>query len=208
MTPVALPATVLRTAGRLAVGFLLGLVLWLAFSSAYERMLAGGAESILRLTEWPAVTRLEAGRGEILVSRSDLPPAAPRPGLPAADLHFNFVLLVALFALARRPWRGDWVASFLLAAVLLWIVHLGALVFQVRSVYATRFGDWSAAHYGAVARNVWATGFHFYQIAGRFAAPLAIWWPFARIDQSLRSEAPERTRPRRRAGGGSLRIVK
>jgi hypothetical protein len=208
VTPVVLPATLLRTTGRLAAGFLLGLLLWLAFSSGYERMLAGGAESILRLTESPAVTRLEARGGEILVNRSDFPPAAPRPGLPAADLHFNFVLLVALFALARRPWRGDWLASFLLAGVLLWVVHLGALVFQVRSVYATRLGGWSAAHYGPVARNFWATGFHFYQVAGRFAAPFALWWPFARIDQSSQTEAPERTRPRRRAGSRPLRIVK
>jgi len=206
--PVALPKTAWRTAGRLAAGFLLGLLLWLAFRSGYERMLAGGAESILRLTESPAVTRLEASGGEILVNRSDFPPSAPRPGLPAADLHFNFVLLVALFALARRPWRGDWVASFLLASILLWVVHLTALVFQVRALYATRLGEWSAVHYGAVARNFWATGFHFYQVAGRFAAPFALWWPFARVDQASQAAAPEKTRPRRRAGGGSLRIVK
>ncbi len=208
MSAVDLPPTTLRTAGRLAVGFVVGLLPWLAFSPAYERMLAGGAERILRLTEWPAVTHLEASRGEIIVDRQDFPPAAPRPGLPAADLHFNFVLLVALFALAARPWRGEWVASFLLAAILLWLVHLAALVFQVRSVYATKLGPWSAAHYGALARNLWAGGFHFYQIAGRFAAPFAIWWPFARIDRSARTEAPGRVKPRRRAGGGPLRIVK
>ena len=35
---------------------------------------------------------------------------------------------------------------------------------------------WSDAHYGPVARNIWAGGFHFYQIAGRFAAPFTLWW--------------------------------
>jgi hypothetical protein len=49
-------------------------------------------------------------------------------------------------------------------------------VFQVRSVYATALGAWSAAHYGSAARNFWTGGFHFYEVAGRFAAPFAIWW--------------------------------
>jgi hypothetical protein len=198
--------TALRTASRLAAGFVTGLLLWIALFPAYERALAATAERLIRLTEWPAVTRLEARPGEILIERQDFPPAAPRPGMPAADLHFNFVLLVALFALADRPWRGEWIARFLLASLLLWLVHLTAVVFEVRSIYATRLGPWSAAHYGAFARNVWAGGFHFYQIAGRFAAPFALWWPFARLDWTARTRpATRRGRPLRkgrREGGG------
>jgi hypothetical protein len=63
---------------------------------------------------------------------------------------------------------------------MLWAVHVAALVFQVESVYATRLGPWSEAHYGSVARNLWAGGFHFYQIAGRFAVPFVLWWWFGR----------------------------
>jgi hypothetical protein len=181
-----------RAAIRLLLGFLIGLAFWFLFAASYERAVAPAAEFLLRLGEHPAVTRLEAPGKEFLVNRTDFPPGAPHPGLPSPDLHFNFVLLAALFALRPRPWKQDNVIRFLLAALCLYVVHVVFLVFEVESLYATRWtsgspafgamGDWSAAHYGAFARNFWATGFHFYQIAGRFAAPFAIWWFFGRPD--------------------------
>ncbi len=158
---------------RGAIGFAVGLGLWLALAPPYERALAGAAETILRIGERPAVTRLEAKSGEIIVERGDFPPAAPRPGLPAADLHFNFVILAALFALVPpfRPGRAA------IGAAILFAVHVFALCCQVESLYATRLGPWSEAHYGTFSRNFWASAFHVYQIAVRFAAPFAIWWP-------------------------------
>jgi hypothetical protein len=200
------PSNALWMAGRLAAGFLVGLILWTALSRPYERTLSAGAEALLRLTESPAVTHLTANPGEILIDRPDFPPAAPRPGLPAADLHFNFVLLVALFALGKKPWRDKSIAQLLLAAVLLWLVHVAALIFEVRSVYATRLGDWSTAHYGAITRNFWAGGFHFYQIAGRFAAPFAIWWPFSKRDRTD-AGGMSRSISGRRSEEDALRIV-
>ena len=188
-----------RALFRLLVGFLLALGVWLLFSSTYERAVAPAAEFLIRLAERPAVTRLEAPGGEFVVNRSDFPPGAPHPGLPAPDLHFNFVLLVAFFALHPRPWRGDRVARLLLALFCLYLVQVLFLVFQVQSVYATSLGPWSAAHYSAVARNFWAAGFHFYQIAGRFAAPFAIWWFFGRAEPAVaeRSPGPRRRKKRR-----------
>ena len=165
-------AAALRAAG----GFVAALVVWLVFSTPYERTLAGAAELVIRAFERPAATSLEAGQGEIRVNRNDFPPTSARPGLPAADIHFNFVLLGALFALSPHPLRPKAFGRFWIAAALLWVTHVVALVFQVESVYALRLGPWSEAHYGAVARNFWAAGFHFYQIAGRFAAPFALWW--------------------------------
>jgi hypothetical protein len=152
-----------------------------------------GAEILLRTFESPAVTRLAASDGEIRVDRSDFPPGSPRPGLPAADLHFNFVLLVALFALAPHPLRPRPFLRLWAAAGVLWVVHVVALVFQVESVYATSLGPWSEAHYGAVGRNFWAGGFHFYQIAGRFAIPFVLWWWFGRPTL----EAPDTRKPKR-----------
>jgi len=166
-----------RVGWRILGGFLAGLALWLALSRPYERVLATGAEFLIRAFESPATTRLEARPGEFVVTRSDWPPASPSPGLPADDLHFNFVLLVALFAAGDKIWRSGRVAAFGVACGVLFLVHLTALVFEVHAVYATRLGAWSQTHYGPVARNFWAAGYHFYVIAGRFAAPFAIWWP-------------------------------
>jgi len=161
---------------RLGLGFTIGLAFWLVFAAPYERALARVGQAAINLFESPAVTRLSASGGEVRVDRSDFPPSSPRPGLPAADLHFNFVLLAALFALGRHPLSPRPFARFWVAAAALTLVHLAALVFQVEDLYATRLGPWSEEHYGAFARNVWAGGFHFYLIAGRFAAPFALWW--------------------------------
>ncbi len=165
-----------RATLRAAGGFALALAVWFVFAAPYERTLAGAAELVLRVFEHPSVTALTAADGEIRVERTDFPPESPRPGLPAADTHFNFVLLGALFALAPHPFRAANFGRFWIAAALLWGVHVIALVFEIQSVYATRLGPWSTEHYGAVARNFWAGGFHFYQIVGRFAAPFILWW--------------------------------
>lgn len=184
-----------RAVIRLLIGFLVGLAVFYLFSAAYERAVAPSAELLLRLGERPAVTRLEAPGENFVVIRTDFPPGRTIL-LPAADLHFNFVLLLALFALNPHPLKQGRAVRFLLAALTLFLVHIIFLIFQVESYYATRYGEWSAAHYGVFARNFWAGGFHFYQIAGRFAAPFAIWWLFGRSEPE---PAPEAARgPRRK----------
>jgi hypothetical protein len=185
-----------RAALRLVLGFLAAVGFWFVFSAPYERALAAGGQALLGLFERPSVTRLSAHPGEIRIDRRDFPPGSPRPGLPAADLHFNFVLLAALFALSPRPARGANVARFLIACAALFLGHLVALVFQVQGIYARNLGEWSRAHYGALARNFWAGGFHFYQIAGRFALPFGLWWMLGREPKGEGEEKGKRRRKR------------
>jgi len=188
-----------RAALRGVVGFLAALAFWFGFSRSYERGLAAGGELLLNVFESPDVTRLDASGTEILVDRRDFPPGSARPGLPAPDIHFNFVLLATLFALDPRPLSGRHLARFLAAAAALWLLHVAALAFQVQFVYATNLGPWSDAHYGAVARNFWAAGWHFYQIAGRFAAPFALWWLLGRREEEEESsESRRRGRKKKR----------
>jgi hypothetical protein len=193
-----------RAALRVLLTFLVALVFWSLFSRTYERVLAATAETLLRAFESPDVTRLTAVDGTFRVERRDFPPGSPRPGLPAADLHFNFVLLVSLFALDPRPWEGGRVTRLLAGTLALFLVHVIALILQVQSVYATALGPWSHARYGAFARNVWGGAFHFYQIAGRFAAPFAIWWPLRRAERREETDSPRRAtrggRRKRRKG--------
>jgi hypothetical protein len=187
-----------RAALRGLVGFLLALAFWFGFSRAYEKTLAVGSETLSNVFESPDVTRLDATGGEILLDRRDFPPGSARPGLSGPDIHFNFVLLVALFALDPRPLSGAHVARFLAAAAALWLIHVLALFFQVHSVYATSLGAWSLANYGRAARNFWAAGWHFYLIAGRFAAPFALWWFFGRREEeAVLEKAPARKRRRK-----------
>jgi hypothetical protein len=170
---------------RGVVGFLLAIAFWFGFSRAYERGLAAGAQLVTNVFELPDVTRLRTEGSQILVDRRDFPPGSARPSLPAPDIHFNFVLMAALFAMDPRPLRGVHVGRFLLATASLFAVHVLALVFQVQSVYATSLGAWSDANYGDFSANVWAAGWHFYLIAGRFAAPFALWWLFGRREEDV-----------------------
>ncbi len=187
-----------RAALRGLVGFLLALAFWFGFSRAYETTLAAGGETVSNIFESPDVTRLDAKGGEILLDRRDFPPRSARPGLSGPDIHFNFVLLVALFALDPRPFRGAHIARFLAAAAALWLIHVIALVFQVHSVYATALGAWSLANYGPAARNFWAAGWHFYLIAGRFAAPFALWWLLGRREEEAALEKSPARKKRRK----------
>jgi hypothetical protein len=48
---------------------------------------------------------------------------------------------------------------------------------------------------------VWAAGWHFYLIAGRFAAPFALWWSFGKREgASESSDKPRRAGKKKRRG--------
>jgi hypothetical protein len=168
-----------RTLLRALAGFVAGGLVWYGLAQPYHALLAWPAEKLIRLFETPAVTRLSASGGEVIVNREDFPDSSERPGLPAHDLDFNIAILTALFATARRPFSDRSMKATAIAALLLAAVHLAALIFKVESLYALDLGEWSRAHYGAVARNFWGGGTHFYRIAGMFAAPFALWWALA-----------------------------
>jgi hypothetical protein len=169
-----------RPLASAAAGFLAGAALWFGAAEPYHRTLAAPAQALIRIFESPGVTRLRAENREVIVDREDFPPSSPRPGIPAQDLDFNVAILTALFATARRPFADRSLRKVGFALALLWATHVVALIFAVESLYATELGPWSAAHYGALARNFWATGHHFYRIAGMFAIPFALWWALAR----------------------------
>ena len=129
---------------------------------------------------------LGSGGGEIRVERSDFPPASPRPGLPAADLHFNFVLLAALFALESAASRAAALCPVLARRrrALPHPRHGARLPGRSALCDAARPLERGALRNRRPER-VGARGFHFYQIAGRFAAPFALWWGFSESRDAL-----------------------
>jgi hypothetical protein len=161
-----------------AVGFFVGLALWLALSSPYASLMASLSEPLIRITEKPAVTRLIPRETELTIDRSDFPRGAPRPGLALRDLTFNIILLTTLFAVNRKPLADRNVLGLLYASLALVVVHVAAVVANVQSIYALRLGPWSARNYGAVARNFWGGGAHFYTVIGVFGAAFVLWWLF------------------------------
>jgi len=168
----------LATIARTILGLLLGLALWWGLNEPYNRFLAAVTEPLLRVAE-PA-TRLIPVDGEMTIDRTDFGSGSPRPALATSQLTVNFILLVALFAMNRKPLSTANVSAFLLASCILVVVHIAAIITNVESIYALRLGPWSERHYGAFARNFWGAAAHFYTLVGSFAAAFALWWVLSR----------------------------
>ena len=115
-----------------------------------------------------------------MVDRADFPSSSDRPALPADDLTFDVILLLTLAATTKGLFRDRAMKGVVISFLALFVLHVAALVAAVESFYATQLGAWSAATYGAFARNAWATASHFWRLAGCFAAPFVLWWAFIR----------------------------
>jgi hypothetical protein len=155
--------------------------LWALATPAYNAVLLRTGETVLNLFETPDVTDLLLRQGghDAYVARRDFPPArALVAPFRVTDLHFHLVLLGTLFlAVPGVPWRerGRNLAWALLAAVAFDVLLLCVFV---QSVYATRLGAWSLAHYGPLARNAWGMAEHLLDLPVKLALPFALWVGF------------------------------
>jgi hypothetical protein len=161
---------------RGAVGFILGLTIWVGFTPLYNLPVAGAAEWLIRASERRPVTRFQMKGREVLVLRADVPPGSSRPGIPLYDLTFNFILLTTLFAANERSWGDRNIRAFVLSAVIMFPLHVLALIAWVKDLYASSFGPISAREYGETARFFWGLAVIFYRLVGQFALPLMTWW--------------------------------
>jgi hypothetical protein len=207
------PPLTRQTLLRGAAGFALSLGLWWAATPGYDGFLAAVAEPILRLLESPPATRLSTEDRRIIVDRSDFPADSPRPALPADNLTFNVVLLGTLAATTRGVFSDRGIKRLAVASGILVAGHVASLVCAVKSIYALQLGEWSTAHYGPVARNLWATAAHFDRFVGSLALAFLLWWmlvrpageakgePGGRGASSGRSDSSRGSRPASRRRG-------
>ena len=166
------------------------LLLWIAVTPFYNRVLRESAESAVRLTERPAVTHLYPApksdarpRQEInylVIMRDDY--RSPAKGflysVRTSDLHFPFVYLWAMFmAVPGVPW-GTRLARTGWASLILVFFHVVLLVFWVKFAYATQLGPWSQEHYGALGQTFWGLGKHLLDLPFKFGLPLILWAGF------------------------------
>jgi hypothetical protein len=185
-------------------------LLWIAITPFYNRFLMESAETLVRLTERPAVTHLyPAPKSEtrarqpvhyLVIMRDDH--QAPAKGflysVRTTDLHFPFVYLWALFmAVPGVPWatrlaRCGW------ATLIHVFFHVVLLVFWVKFAYATQLGDWSLAHYDVFGQTFWGLGKHVLDLPFKFGLPLILWAGFY-FDWLTGEPAALPARARRRA---------
>ena len=150
---------------------------WMAVTPYYNLFLAHAGERASRLTERPAVTRVDLSqRHEAVVSRTDTRAGGRLPyRLRLTDVHFPLVLLVALFlAVPDVSWRVR-LANLGYALLVAALFHVLDVFFWVKFIYATQLGDWSLREHGGFARNFWGMGKHLLDLPVKLALPLLLW---------------------------------
>ena len=143
-----------------------------------NRFLTRATQNLIRLVEFPSVTRLAfQPPHDFLVTRTDVP--RPKAGylyrVRVTDAHFPLIMLGAFFlAVPGVGWRGrlEPLGWALLISV---FFHLLLLFCWVKFVYATQLGSWTADHYGTFGRNFWGMSKHLLDLPFKFAMPLILW---------------------------------
>ena len=168
-----------------AIWLVPSVLLWIAITPFYNRFLRESAETMVRLTERPAVSHLyPAPKSEerknqeihyLVITRDD---HTAKKGflysVRTTDLHFPMVYLWAMFMavpgvpLKTRLARTGW------ATLIQVFFHVILLVFWVKFAYATQLGEWSAEHYGAFGQTFWGLGKHLLDLPFKFGLPLIL----------------------------------
>jgi len=103
----------LSRAARFIAGFVVATLLWLWISPLLARGMAATTEPLLQLDARFRDAQLSASESMVSV---DAPHGTfPQTKYPADQLTFNLILLVALFASNRRPWRDRNIIAFLIS---------------------------------------------------------------------------------------------
>lgn len=192
-----MPQAAWRVALRGLAGFAAGLVIWILLSPLYDRVVAFGAEKLLRTFERPAVTHLRVAEDNyVTVDRSDFDPRSKRPTISVRDLSFNFLLLTALFAISLRPFSDRNIGGFLVASVVMTFTHIAAAAAEVMSIYVAKLGPWSRAHNSDFERNLWGVASHSYRLVLMYAIAFALWWIFR--DPAASAPAPASKKRKKR----------
>ena len=170
---------------NVAIWLVPSVLLWIAITPFYNRFLRESAETMVRLTERPAVSHLYAApKSEkvknqeihyLVITRDD---HTAKKGflysVRTTDLHFPMVYLWAMFmAVPGVPWttrlaRTGW------ATLIQVFFHVILLVFWVKFAYSTQLGAWSETHYGLYGQTFWGLGKHLLDLPFKFGLPLIL----------------------------------
>jgi len=158
---------------RFLAGLAIGVWIWWAATPAYNRLLAPATQLLLHADRRLAAAELLPQERNVFVTSSTPLPTAT---MPADQITYNIILLLALFASNDRPWRLANVRGLAIALVILFVSHCVGLLISIESTYAVRQGAWSEQHYGDAAANFWLTIELVFRIVGMFGVVFASWW--------------------------------
>jgi hypothetical protein len=158
---------------RFLAGLALGVWIWWAATPAYNYVLAPATQLLLHADRRLADAVLVPQERKIFITSATPLPTAT---MPADQLTYNIILLLALFASNERTWRFANLRGLAIALVILFVSHCIGLVISIESTYAVRQGPWSDQHYGDAAANFWLTAEIVFRIVGMFGVVFASWW--------------------------------
>lgn len=154
-------------------GLAVGVWIWWAATPAYNHLLAPATQLLLHADRRLAAAQILPQERKLFVTSSTPLPVAT---IPADQLTYNIILLLALFASNERPWRLANLRAIAIALVILFASHCVGLVISIESTYAVRQGVWSEQNYGDAAASFWLTAELVFRIVGMFGVVFASWW--------------------------------
>ena len=154
------------------------MLVWAVIRPALDAGVAGFAQFLIRSFEIPHVTQLIAEDHHATLRRADLTSDSTLPAIPLTEIHFNTIILLALFLAMERPWSRKQLERLFMAWTTLFALQTLNLVFHVELFYATSLGPWSTEHYGPFLRNTYAFLQYFFDLPVRLGAPFVLWVAF------------------------------
>jgi hypothetical protein len=163
----------LSRAARFLAGFVAATLVWLWVSPLLARGMAAATQPLLRIDSRFRGAQLSAEGSMVSV---DAPHGTfPQTKYPADQLTINVILLVALFASNRKPWRDRNIIAFAISLAIVLALQPFALLVTIETYYAN-FTKWGEPLYGDVAANVWLVLQMFWRLVGMFGVVFACWW--------------------------------
>src|SRR5205085_7084285 len=137
---------------RLVVGLVAGIALWWTCGDAWNRALAVMTQPLMKIDRRIADGDLVAVGHTIVVqpTRDTMPMAT----LPADQMTFNVILLVALFASNGAPFSDRNMKAFAIAFVIVLLLHPIGLFISIVSTYAYLQAAWSDEQLGEMQVGV------------------------------------------------------
>src|SRR5437867_13258647 len=109
---------------RFIAGFALGLLLWHYGGELYNRFLAVAATPLVRMD--PRLRNAELAERTDMIGISSANGVFPPAAVQASQLTYNIILLLALFASNKRPFRDRNLLSAVVAMVILALSHIAS----------------------------------------------------------------------------------
>ena len=163
-----------RRVAQFILGLVVGTLLWSWAADSYDILLARAAQPIVRIDARfrDADVLARGDRIDVVSDRGVFPPV----NIPAPQLTFNVILLIALFASNRRPFSDRNLRAFAVSLLIILLLHVPALFITIESTYAAQLGQWSDAHYGSASASAWLMAELVWRLAGMFGVAFGCWW--------------------------------